>query len=106
MKQGNQFFLEIQIYDEKEELLNIEGVEKVQFNIEDMTKIYGDDSKDVTYDEESKCFKIWLTQSETFKFESNTKFEARVLFKNGVILGTLIEEEYVYASLKKEELNA
>lgn len=105
-KKGNQFYLEIQILDENNSLLEINGVKKVQFNIGELTKEYNDSSKDVSYDEETSAFKIWLTEDETFKFKKNTKLEARVLFKNDVILGTLIEDTYVYDSLKEVKLDA
>ena len=105
MKKGNQFYLELQILDENNSLLEVAGVEKVQFNIGELTKEYSDDFKDVTYDEEINAFKIWLTEDETFNFKNNTKMEARVLFKNNVILGTLNEDVYVYDSIKKVKLD-
>ena len=106
MKQGNQFYLEVQILDENDNLLEIDGVKKAQFNIGELTKEYNDEMKEVTYDEQTNAFKIWLTEDETFKFKNNTKMEARVLFKNDVILGTLIEDTYVYNALKEVKLDA
>lgn len=40
MKQGNQFYLEVQLEDEKNNLLDITSVLKVQFTIGNLIKIY------------------------------------------------------------------
>ena len=105
MKQGNQFYLEIQITDEEDNLIDISSVSKIQFTIGSLTKYYDSESDEVTYDEENQVFKIWLTEQETFAFNNLEKLEARVLFKNDVIQGTAIEEEYIFNSLSKEELD-
>lgn len=97
MKKGNQFFLELEIENEDGSALDIRSVEKVQFNIDNITKMYSVDSSEVTY-EEGK-FKIWLTEEETFAFKTRVKIEARVLYTNGTILGTFVEQEYFYDSL-------
>ena len=44
MKQGNQFYLEIQLLDEKNEILDIPSVLKVQFTIGDLVKYYKNDT--------------------------------------------------------------
>lgn len=54
MKQGNQFYLEIQIEDTDGANLDIRGVDKVQFVIKDLVKLYDVTSEDVTYDEDRK----------------------------------------------------
>ena len=109
MKQGNQFYLEIQVLDEKNEILDIRTVLKVQFTIDNLIKYYDGVSEEVTYDETKKCFKIWLTEDETFKFEKQIKMDARILFKGEEnyksIGGTYIETNYWYDSLKKEKLD-
>ena len=99
MNQGNQFYLEIQIIDEEENCIDIRTIQKIQFNIGKLTKEYVENGEEVTYDEENKCFKIWLTQGETFAFDTKIKVEARVLFKNKTILGSYIRQEYVYDSI-------
>ena len=109
MKQGNQFYLEIQLLDEQNEILDIQSVLKVQFTIDNLIKYYDGTSEEVTYDEAKKCFKIWLTEDETFKFEKQIKMDARILFKGEEnyksIGGTYIETNYWYDSLKKEKLD-
>ena len=105
MKQGNQFYLEIQLLDEQNEILDIHSVLKVQFTIDNLIKYYDGTSEEVTYDESKKCFKIRLTEEETFKFEKQIKMDARILFKNNTIGGTYIETNYWYDTLKKEKLD-
>ena len=105
MKQGNQFYLEIQLEDEDSNILNIDSVSKVQFVIDDMIKIYDGASNEVTYDKDNQCFKIWLMEDETFKLDRNVKIDARILFKNDTIGGSYITETYFYSSLKQEILD-
>lgn len=101
MKQGNQFYLEVQLFDNSDTQLDISSVKKVQFNIGELTKTY---PKDVTY--ENDTFKIWLTENETFRFDNNTSIDVRVLFKNDTIMGTEIETINVSESLKEVNLDA
>ena len=105
MKQGNQFYLEFQIEDENGELLDIKNVLKVQFNIGNLTKTYDGINEDVTY--ENGVFKVWLTEEETFNFDSKVKMDARILFKGDkkTIGGTYIIDDYWYESLKEEPID-
>lgn len=106
MKEGNQFYLELQICDENNELLDINTVQKIQFNIGNLTKIYDGTNEDIIYDDENKIFKIWLTEEETFKFKDMVNIEARILFKdNNAIGGTYIENIYWYDTIAKEKLD-
>ena len=105
MKQGNQFYLEIQLIDENNEILDIRSVLKVQFTIDNLIKYYDGSNKEVTYDESKKCFKVWLTEDETFKFEKQIAMDARILFKNNTIGGTYITSNYWNESLKEEPLD-
>lgn len=105
MKQGNQFYLEFQIEDENGQLLDMASVLKVQFNIGNLTKTYDGTGEEVTY--QNGVFKVWLTEEETFNFDSKVKMDARVLFKGDrkTIGGTYIIDEYWYESLKEEILD-
>ena len=47
MKQGNQFYLEIQLIDENNEILDISSVLKVQFTIDDLIKYYDGTSEEI-----------------------------------------------------------
>lgn len=105
MKQGNQFYLTIQLEDSAGNNIDISTVKKVQFVIGGLTKIYDGSNKEVSYDQENECFKIWLTEEETFAFDRTIKMDARILFTNDTIGGTYIENNYWYESLKKEVLD-
>ena len=105
MKQGNQFYLTIQLEDNTGEKLDVSTIKKVQFVIGNLTKIYDGSGKEVTYNQDEECFKIWLTEEETFAFDKNIKLDARILFTNNTIGGAYIETDYWYDSLKKEILS-
>ena len=108
-KQGNQFYLEFQIEDENEQLLDITSILNVQFVIGNLLKTYDGISNEVLYDNVNKIFKVWVTEEETFKFDKQVKMDARILFKGEEnyksIGGTYIETNYWYDSLKKEKLD-
>lgn len=104
MKRGNQFYLDFQIEDEIGNLLEISSVSKVQFTINNLIKEYDGIKEDVTY--ENGIFKVWLTEKETFAFPKKVKMEARVLFKNDIILGTEIEIGNWKDSIKEVLLDA
>ena len=104
MKQGNQFYLELEIGDNDDNLLNIDNVKKVQFNINKLIKIYDGNNEEVIYDDNKKTFKIWLKENETFEF-GIVKIDARVLFKDNTILGTGIYTTKFNDVVNKEELD-
>ena len=108
-KQGNQFYLEFQIEDENEQLLDITSILKVQFVIGNLVKTYDGISNEVLYDNVNKIFKVWVTEEETFEFDKQVKMDERILFKGEEyykpIGGTYIETNYLYDSLKKEKLD-
>lgn len=101
MKQGNQFYLETQLCDEDDNLLDISSIKKVQFNIGELTKTFDFSNEEVEYNEESQTFRIWITEQESFDFENKIKIDARVLYKNNTIDGSLIEQIYFHNSLNE-----
>ena len=105
MKRGNQLYVEFQVYDKDGQLLDINGVSKVQFNIGELTKTYDGVSEEVTYDKEEQCVRVWLTEDETFGFDNYTKMDVRVLFLNNTIMGSYIEKKFIYDSLKEIKLD-
>ena len=104
-KKGNQLYVEFQVYDKDGQLLDINGVSKVQFNIGELTKTYDGVSEEVTYDKEEQCFRVWLTEDETFGFDNYTKMDVRVLFLNNTIMGSYIEKKFIYDSIKEIKLD-
>lgn len=97
MKQGNQFYLCVQILDKDNNVLDINNISKVRFLFNDLVKEYP--SEDVVYDNSN--FKIWLTQEETFSMKDSVKLEIRVKFTDDTILGTIVENKTVYPSIDK-----
>lgn len=109
MKKGDQFSLQIQLIDNTEKIITPDIVEKIQFNIDNLTKVYSTESKDVTYNEKDKCYEIWLVEEETFQFKGRVGIEARIMFKSDTakkpIGGTAIDYLCWRDCLKKEILN-
>ena len=105
MKLGNQFYLEFQLEDENGDLLDIRSVSKVQFAIDNLIKTYDGVNEEVSYDDVTNVFKVWLTEDETFKFGTRVKVDARILFKNNTINGAKIQQYGWYDTLKKVELD-
>lgn len=101
MKLGNQFYMELQIFDKDDNILDIASVSKVQINIGSLTKTYDGVNDEVSYDNENKIFKVWLKEKETFEFSNKLRYDVRVKFKNETIMGSYIEQSYVYDSLKQ-----
>lgn len=108
MKQGNQFYLEFQIYDNDGQILTNVGVKKIVFYIGNLKKTYKKDVEldevEVIYDEENKCFDIWLTEAETLQFPGLIDVDARILFDSGVILGCYKTQEYFNEILVNESI--
>ncbi len=105
MKKGNQFYLKVQLCDENDNLINILSISKVQFNIGNLTKVFDHSNEEVEYDDESQAFKIWITEKESFNFKNQTNIDARVLYKNDIIDGSMIKQIYFHNSLNEVLLN-
>lgn len=103
--QGSSYYLEIKICEIDNS--NIDNVEKGHFVLGDLEKFFvaeeGVDS-DVLWDSENECFKVFVSQAETFDLEQSIQWQFRAKFKNGQTDGTIPKTEYVYKSLKKVEL--
>ena len=104
MKQGNQFYLDIQIQDDNGTILTNEAVEKIVFYLKDLEKTYSENSQEVIYDNNNKCFKIWLTEEETLQIVGAIDLDARILFKNDEILGCYIKQIYFNPTLAKDSI--
>lgn len=103
MKQGNQFYLPVQLTDKDDNIIDINTIKKVQFNIGKLTKTYDGISDEVIYEDD--FFKIWLTEEETFGFDNIVKMDSRILFNgDDTIFGSKIIEEIVYSSLTEIKL--
>ena len=75
MKEGNQFYLEFQIVDENDNLLDINSVLKVQFTIGNLTKQYDGSNEGVIYDSANNKDRPII-----FEVFTDTKDESEALF--------------------------
>lgn len=103
MKKGNQFYLEIQLTDKDDNLIDITNITKVQFIIGDLVRTYDGENEEVTY--EDGIFKIWLTEQETFAFDDYVGLDARILFNDNTILGACIRYDFFFDVLKEVNLD-
>lgn len=103
-QEGNTYILEIPL-TLGGDYININDISKVEFMFNNIRKTYGED-EDVTYDTNEKCFKVPLSQEETFSLQSNhtMRYQARVKFTDDSIMGTNIYKGYIQESLSKEVL--
>ena len=103
-QQGNTYILDIPLTINGEDI-DINDISLVEFMFENIRKTYGDEG-DVTYDTDEKCFKVPLSQEETFALTENNiiKYQARVKFTDNSVNGTCIYNGYVQESLSKEVL--
>ena len=104
MKQGNQFYFDVQITDSEGNILTNEHVEKIVFYVSNVKKEYTSTSEDVIYDSESKCFKVWLKEEDTLNLEDYIDLDARILFDTNEILGCYIRQEFFNPMLVKESI--
>lgn len=103
-QEGNTYILEIPLTLDGDDI-NINDISKVEFMFNDIRKTYGED-EDVTYDTNEKCFKVPLSQEETFSLQGNKsiQYQARVKFTDDSVMGTCIYSGYIQESLSKEVL--
>ena len=104
ISEGNTYVLEIPLTVNEEEL-DINDVSVVEFMFGNLRKVYGEEG-DVTYDTYEKCFKVPLSQEETFALKGKNiiDYQARVKFKDDSVSGTCIYKGYVQETISKEVL--
>ena len=88
IKQGDAVVIPVKIRINGDEL-PVEEVEAVEFRSGDVRKMF---PGEVTYDPESLCFQMPLTQEDTFSFpaDDSVQFDVRVKFHGGAVIGTQI----------------
>lgn len=112
MKKGNQLYIDIKIENPDGTPINVNGVEKILFTFRPndicentfITKTYAENSDEVIY--ENGKFKVWLNQDDSFKFSRATSIDARVLYKNNVIIGSNVETVPTLEALSEVDLSA
>ena len=99
MKNGFQGYLDFQITDDYDTILDDEIVSKIVFKIGNLKKVYDRVSEEVSYDEESKMYYVWLTEEETMNLNERIKVEAKILTNTDNVVGTYISDMYVHPTL-------
>lgn len=104
-QEGNTYLLEIPLTVAGESI-DIDSVSLVEFAFNDIKKLYDGASEEVTYDSSEKCFKVPLSQEETFALKNKLpiRYQARVKFQDGSVKATLIYQSYMLESISKEVL--
>jgi UDP-3-O-acyl-N-acetylglucosamine deacetylase len=83
--------------------IDISTVDKVEFTFDTLKKIYGGTGT-VTYDADNKQFLVPLSQAETFGFNKIIRYQARVLWKSGLLSPTDIYTDNIAESLSEDVL--
>ncbi len=67
--------------------ISVDDVEKVEFRTGEIRKVY---PETVTYDRETGAFLMPLDQEDTFRLPADgaVRFDVRVKFKGGAVIGT------------------
>ena len=111
-QEGNTYLLEIPLTIDGEPIDTTE-ISLVEFMFDNIRKIYGtytenntEKTGDVTYDSETNCFNIPLSQEETFALKDNSivRYQARIKFTDGSVNATNIQEGFIEESLSKKVL--
>lgn len=103
--QGSSYRLPIKIRDCVGNLVTSDMVIKGSFTFGDITKAYGEGSNEVSYDAEKGAFVVALSEDETKSFKGVVQWQARLVLKNGSIIGTQPRTEYVYDSINNVVLS-
>lgn len=102
--QGNSYQLPIMVKNAKCEIVTPEDVARIQFIFGGVVKYYGGNGV-VTYNEDTKCFIVPLTEEETFSFNDSTvQWQIRIKYKDGSIDGTVPKQERIYSTITTEML--
>ena len=84
MFQGDQCYILFTIYNDDGNI-NIDDVEKIEFTVGTITKLY---PGDVKYDKDKAMFLFPVTQADTFALAGYENCQARIKFFNSEVYGT------------------
>ena len=100
--QGNTYYLPIKITNSNGSVVTDENVAKIVVTLGEIDK--DSDDGDIVFDASSQTWRVSLTEDDTFILKGNTKWQARLLFKDGTVDGTIPDVCYVYKSINFERL--
>lgn len=99
MIQGEQLYLEANIKSDGKPI-DLTNVSKIFFDFENMTKIYDRSNEEVVY--KDGTFRILLIQEDTLQFEDFVHMQVSVLYNDGTLLKSPINNICVFDALVKE----
>ena len=99
--QGSKLNLEVKILDDNGLPLEIDLVDKVEFCIGTLRKLYNSDGTgEVIYDGETGLFSIPLTENETFSMKTAIQYQFRVRYTSGMITASQPETIEIINSME------
>lgn len=98
LKRGDEYVIPVKIKVNGADL-PAESVERAEFMTGSVRKLYPGEA---TFDGESGCFHVRLTQEDTFSLseDEGVRFDVRVKFKGGCVIGT---QKYTVAAVAAAE---
>lgn len=84
MMQGDQYRIPVSLKHEDGSSVTEAEVQDVEIFVGSVRKTLGDG---ISYDEDEKCFYVYLTQKETFRLSGDVNAQARILFTSGDVVG-------------------
>lgn len=96
---GNTYILPVKLRQKDGSDIDITTVEKAQFIFGNIEKFYGTENGDVEFNLDSGAFIVRLTEQDTLNLDSGVvEWQARVMFSDGSVNGTVPKVEYLYDS--------
>ena len=99
MMQGDQYGLPIELLKKNGSPLTQSDVDDVEIYIGTIRKTLK--SKTVSFDETDQTFVVKLTQSDTFLLNRSIGIQARILFKNGDVIGVDLGTHNILNAISK-----
>lgn len=84
MMQGDQYRIPVSLKHEDGSAVTESEVRNVEVFVGQVRKTL---AEGVSYDENEKCFYVYLTQKETFRLSGDVRVQARILFTSGDVVG-------------------
>lgn len=99
--QGSSYELPIKITDCSGNVVDDSVVKEASFSIGEIVKSFGKEDSDVRFDYEMQSWIVPLSEDDTFKLRESVEWQARFLFSDGKVDGTIPQNEYIYDSINK-----
>ena len=95
--QGNTYYLPIKITRPNGDIVSDNIVNKIVVTLGELEK--SSERDEIIYDSSNQTWRVILTEEDSFKLKGNVKWQARLLFSDGTVDGTIPDVCYVYKSI-------